>query len=136
MKPSLLPPGPKPPSRAAARNAALVNQLATPGLGSLMAGRWVAGLGQLAAAVAGFVMLVVWFFEIMFQYYGQVTGGVQVRPVGWVGAVGLILFAASWFWALVTSLSLLRQARADEPVESKPVAAPVADSVRQPPKLS
>ena len=39
---------------ASARNCALINQLATPGLGSLMAGRLVAGIGQLLLAVAGF----------------------------------------------------------------------------------
>ena len=49
----------KPVSRTTAHNAALLNQLATPGLGSLMAGRWLAGVGQLALAVAGFVMVVV-----------------------------------------------------------------------------
>jgi hypothetical protein len=120
-------PGQKPPSRAAARNAALVNQLATPGLGSLMAGRWAAGIGQLVLAVAGFVMVVVWFFEVMIQYYGQVTGDVQVRSVGWIGEAGAILFVASWFWALATSMSLLRQAKTDdEPASRDPL----------PPKLS
>ena len=129
-------PGQKPPSRAAARNAALVNQLATPGLGSLMAGRWVAGVGQLTVAVAGFVMVVVWFFEIMIQYYGQVTGEVQVRPVGWIGEAGAILFVVSWFWALVTSVNLLRQAKAEDPTESGPASPRAADLPGQPPKLS
>lgn len=135
MKPYFLQPGQRP-SRAVVRNAALVNLLATPGLGSLMAGRWVAGIGQLAVAVAGFVMLVVWFFEVMIQYYGQVTGEVQVRPVGWIGATGAILFVASWFWALVTSVSLLRQAKADDPTEPGPVAPGGTDLPGQPPKLS
>jgi len=101
-----------------------------------MAGRWIAGIGQLALAVAGFVMVVVWFFEIMIQYYGQVTGDVQVRSVGWIGEVGAILFVASWLWSLVTSLSLLRQAKADGQVEPKPIPPRVADLPGQPPKLS
>jgi hypothetical protein len=104
-----------------------VNQLATPGLGSLMAGRWAAGIGQLVLAVAGFVMVVVWFFEVMIQYYGQVTGDVQVRSVGWIGEAGAILFVVSWFWALATSMSLLRQAKTDDEPASR---APL------PPKLS
>ena len=128
--------GQKPASPAAARNAVLVNQLATPGLGSLMAGRWLAGFGQLALAVAGFVMVVVWFFEIMIQYYGQVTGDVQMRPVGWIGEIGAILFVASWFWALVTSISLLRQANKAAPAGSNPVPPRLAASPGQPPKLS
>jgi len=126
----------KPASQSAARNAALVNQLATPGLGSLMAGRWIAGIGQLVLAVAGFVMAVVWFFEIMIQYYGQVTGDVQVRPVGWIGEIGATLFVASWFWALVTSISLLRQAKTDGRAGPKPVPPRMTDLPGQPPKLS
>ena len=100
-----------------------------------MAGRWIAGIGQLALAVAGFVMVVVWFFEIMIQYYGQVTGDVQVRSVGWIGEVGAILFVASWLWSLVTSLSLLRQAKADGQVEPKPIPPRMADLPGKPPKL-
>jgi hypothetical protein len=136
MKPFFPQPGQKPLSPAAARNAALVNQLATPGLGSLMAGRWIAGIGQLALAVAGFVMVVVWFFEIMIQYYGQVTGDVAMRPVGWIGEGGAILFIAAWFWALVTSVSLLRQVKADEPTEPKPAPPRLADLPGQPPQRS
>ncbi len=126
----------KPGSQSAARNAALVNQLATPGLGSLMAGRWVAGIGQLALAVAGFVMVVVWFFKVMIQYYGQVTGDVPAHPVWRIGVAGAILFVASWFWALVTSVSLLRAAKPDEPTEPRPVPPRSVDSSAQPPKLS
>ncbi len=101
----------------AARNAALVNQLATPGLGSLMAGRWIAGSGQLALAVAGFVLVIVWFFKVMIQYYGQITGDVPPHPVGWIGATGGILFLASWFWALATSISLFFEARRNATME-------------------
>lgn len=133
MKPFSPQPGQKLPSQAAARNAALINQLATPGLGSLMAGRWLAGIGQLALAVAAFAMVVVWFFEVMVQYYGQVTGNVQMRSVGWIGEIGAILFVASWFWALVTSISLMRQAKAGEP---RPVPPRMTDLPGQPPELS
>ena len=100
----------KPVSRAAARNAALVNQLATPGLGSLMGRRWLAGTGQISLALTGFVMICVWFFNELYQYYGQITGDVKVQPVGWIGEWGAIFFVASWFWAVVTSFSLLREA--------------------------
>ena len=131
MKPFFQQLGQKPASRSAARNAVLVNLLATPGLGSLMAGRWIAGVGQLIVALAGFVLVLVWFFEVMIQYYGQVSGNVPVRPVGWIGETGAILFVASWFWALVTSISLLREANAAHPEESGAPPPPA-----QPPKLS
>jgi len=115
---------PNPASRTAARNAFLVNQFATPGLGSLMAHRWIAGLGQLALAVAGFALIVVWFVKMMFEYYGQMSGDVPVKPAGWMGELGAVLFAISWFWSLATSISLLRHAKDD--------ALPTA----VPPKLS
>jgi len=46
----------KPPSRALARNATLLNLLATPGLGSIIGRRWIAGSGQLLLAVVGFTL--------------------------------------------------------------------------------
>ena len=118
MKPSSPQPSRKPVDTAGARNATLVNLFATPGLGSLMAGRWIAGSGQLALAVAGFAMVVVWFFKVMIQYYGEIGGDVQPHPVGWIGETGGILFVASWFWALVTSISLFFEARQNAAAES------------------
>jgi len=131
MKPSSPKPGHRPVSHATARNAALVNQLATPGIGSLMAGRWLAGIGQLVLAVAGFGMFVVWFFEMMFQLYGQISGDVQPHPVGWIGATGAVLFATAWLWALVTSFSLWREASRNN---LKPTDRPKVESI--PPRIT
>jgi len=83
-----------------------------------MAGRWVAGSGQLALAVAGFVIFVVWFFKEMIQYYGQISGDVQPHPVWWIGLTGGILFVASWLWALVTSIGLFVEARRNAAAEA------------------
>jgi 4a-hydroxytetrahydrobiopterin dehydratase len=107
MKPSL---APKKISRAKARNAALLNQLATPGLGSLIAGRWFAGGGQLLLSLAGFALVLVWFFEEMSQFYGQINGSVEVHPIGRILAAGAALFALAWGWSLGTSFSLMREA--------------------------
>ena len=106
---------PTPPTRklvtpATARNAALINQLATPGLGSLLAGRRLAGLGQLTLAVAGFVLVILWFLSVLRQFYGMVEGSVEIKPVGWIGLAGAGLFAAAWVWSLVTSIGLIREA--------------------------
>jgi hypothetical protein len=100
-----------------------------------MAGRWLAGIGQLVLAVTGFVMVVVWFLELMIQYYGQITGDVPAHPVGWIGATGSILFVASWLWSLVTSISLWHQAKSDETAEPRPVPPRMVDLPGQPPKL-
>ena len=112
-------------SHAKARNATLVNLLATPGLGSLMAGRLAAGLGQLALAVSGFVLVMVWFWNVIKNYYGQAFGEETVHrstPL-WLLIVGLIFFALSWLWSLVTSLSLMRAAREEKVSELKTFAA-------------
>jgi TM2 domain-containing membrane protein YozV len=125
----------KPISRTAARNAALVNQFATPGLGSLMAGRWIAGIGQLLLAVAGFVFVVVWFFETMVQLYDQIDGNPAPPPVAWAGETGIGLFVIAWFWALVTSISLVTRAKSEEPALPQTVPPPTAGSPAEPPKL-
>lgn len=115
MKPSSPPRGRKPLSSAAARNAVLLNQLATPGLGTLMAGRLVVGIGQLLLALAGFGFVVVWFVALLRQYYGQITGEVPITPIAWLGEIGASLFLAAWFWSLVTSIKLVREARRNAP---------------------
>jgi len=113
-----------PPSRATARNAVLLNQLATPGLGSLLGRRWMAGIGQLILAIAGFTLFVVWFVKEMIQYYGQITGDVEIHPIGKFLVSGLSLFAAAWLWSWVTSFSLLRTAAAASRSQLENFAAP------------
>jgi 4a-hydroxytetrahydrobiopterin dehydratase len=109
MKPSSA--KPKPVSRAKAKNAALLNQLATPGLGSLLCGRWVAGSGQLLLSVAGFVLIMVWFFKELIPYYGLMYGDESPHLPGLkLLAEGGNLFVVSWLWSAFTSFSLVREA--------------------------
>lgn len=122
-------------SRTAARNAALINQFATPGLGSLMAGRWLAGTGQLLLALAGFVFVIVWFIETMGQAYDQITGEVTPHSAAGVGETGAGLFLLAWFWALVTSISLVTRAKSEEPAASQTIPTPTANPRAEPPKL-
>jgi 4a-hydroxytetrahydrobiopterin dehydratase len=124
MKPSS--PGRKPVSRAKAKNAALLNLLATPGLGSLLCGRWIAGAGQLVLCVAGFAVFMIWFVKEMIQYYGLISSDVPVQPaqpIWWIAATGASLVTVSWLWSAVTSLSLLREASADNLQSLKNFAA-------------
>ena len=102
--------GAKPLDRARARNCFLINQFATPGLGSLMAGRRAAGIGQLLLAVAGFVLVILWFVLRLSQLYNEIANEAQPRSVAWAGEAGAAIFAAAWLWSLVTSLSVLREA--------------------------
>lgn len=114
----------KPLTTGTARNAALINQLATPGMGSLMAGRYVSGAGQLTLAVTGFVLVITWFIAVMRQFYGQIEGNVEVTPVGWIGLTGVGIFAAAWLWSLVTSISLIREACRNRSAQINQTAPP------------
>ena len=123
MKPSS--PGRKPVSRVKARNAALLNLLATPGLGSLLCGRLIAGSGQLILAVAGFTLVMVWFLKEMIPYYGLMFGDEPPHLPGLKTlAEGAAVFAAAWVWSAVTSLSLMREASANNLQSLKNFATP------------
>jgi len=79
-----------------------------------MAGRRVAGIGQLLVAVAGFVMVIGWFVLLAMQIYNELINDAEPKSVAWLGEAGAVTFAAAWLWSLVTSLSVLREARANE----------------------
>ena len=103
----------------------MLNLLATPGLGSLVCGCWVAGTGQLVLAVAGFILVVVWFLKEMIPYYGMMFGDEPPHlPSLKMLGEGAILFAASWLWSAVTSVNLWREASATNLQSIKNFAAP------------
>ena len=116
MSESLPPTRRSKPKRSHAATCLLLNQFATPGLGSLMVGRWFAGTGQLLLAVGGFGLLVAWFVQLSIQFYRMLASLPLTPPrYPWLGKVGGLLFLAAWLWAWVTSLSVLRQARRESP---------------------
>jgi hypothetical protein len=89
----------------------VLNQFAAPGLGSIMAGRYLAGACQLFLSLAGFGLIVVWFFLVLKAAYAVMeTSGEPVLPhyLGWMGLGDFLL---AWGWAWLTSLSILRQAK-------------------------
>jgi S1-C subfamily serine protease len=87
-----------------------------------MAGRRLAGIGQLLLAIAGFVMVLGWFVLFAIQTYNQLVNDTEPMSVARLGEAGAVTFIAAWLWSLVTSLSLLREARANE---RKSVAPPL-----------
>ena len=110
-----------------------------PGLGSLIARRWIAGTGQLLLAVTGFLLFLVWFIKEMTQFYGQISGDVEVRPVWNLLFAGLILFAVAWIWSAVTSISLMREAASGKEQALKNFGAPPVqklDEAKIPPALA
>jgi len=103
-----------------------------------MARRFIAGAGQLLLSLAGFVLIVGWMFELCHHVYLQQSGE-PVPPEdasGWMLKWGVIWFGAGWLWSLVTSISLLRQAKSDGAAGQRPVPPRMTDLPGQPPKLS
>ena len=85
-----------------------------------MAGRRLAGIGQLLLAVVGFVMVLGWFVLLALQMYNELTNDAQPKSVAWLGEWGAAIFAAAWLWSLSTSLSILREGRANDPGQIPP----------------
>jgi len=61
-----------------------------------MAGRWVAGIGQLVLAVIGFCLLVAWFLTVMGQVYQQINGETPSGSKTWLAQMGAVVFGAAW----------------------------------------
>ena len=101
----------RPLTRSAAWLCVMTNQLATPGLGSIVAGRVAAGLIQLAIAVAGFVLLMAWFFHLFKSVSWADDLAEAMHPYAWMGELGLLLFVVSWILALASSIAILKEAK-------------------------
>jgi hypothetical protein len=127
----------QPLNSSTARNCFIANQLATPGLGSLMGGRYRAGAGQLGLALAGFALVLAWFALTLREYYrmsDMFYSSATPKSYGALGAAGGVVFVSAWLWALATSLSLLREAKRNEalhpPAIPPPAPKPPAGSDR------
>jgi len=101
----------------------LATNLALPGLGSLAGGRKV-GLIQLCLCLGGFaltlgfgVRFVYWALAHWSEYYGANAELDPLKPLRdlWQHArwpaLGIVLFACSWLWAMHTSRSLLLESK-------------------------
>ena len=83
-------PPPPPLSPAKARNCLLLNQFATPGLGSLLGRRLVAGMGQLAAAVVGFVLFCAWVLVALWFLRRRRKGDIPRAVVSLIAGISLL----------------------------------------------
>lgn len=121
--PTLNQAGPAPTSWARKRPVnpwlcALVNQLACPGLGTLMAGRKI-GLVQLALMLMGFglvMLFMVMWFGAVFRLASDLTWTEEqyraaVRAWRLALWVGLGLSGLAWSWALASSIAILRRSK-------------------------
>ena len=64
-------------------------------------------------------MVIGWFVLLALQVYRLAFRGEEGESVAWLGLAGGATFAAAWLWSLITSLSILREARADEHVQKR-----------------
>ncbi len=106
---------------------ALINLLALPGGGTIMAGRRV-GWAQAGLALIGFVLTGVWAAHAVSSWIR--TGDLPCALDGYLltGSVGALLFLVAWFWALASSVSIVRQRHAS----MRPVTQPNRDTAPSP----
>jgi len=101
----------------------LVNQLACPGIGTMMAGRRVTGLVQAIIMVAGFCLTLAYALMYLSAVYKFVLDArateatwKAMQPSAWLGIVGFVLCSVAWLWALVSSFQIVNESRRRQPV--------------------
>jgi hypothetical protein len=90
--------------------AFVTNLLVLPGLGSLLVGR-KEGWAQAAMALAGAVLTLVWLVSFVRLWLALGYPPLGDAPDLGPALVGLVLFAVSWVWGLVSSAAALRRTR-------------------------
>jgi hypothetical protein len=88
----------------------MTNLLVLPGLGSLLAGRR-SGWPQAALALVGFALSAVWLIWFVVAWSRTGSFPLDSGPYLPVGLLGVLLFAVSWTWGLLTGLGVVREAR-------------------------
>jgi hypothetical protein len=107
-----------------------INQLAFPGLGTVLAGRRI-GYAQATLMVIGFALVMVFmgaYFLAVFRilnspgFEGE-QYATSWRSWLWAGQWGSALSVLAWCWSLASSVSLVRQATHPPPVPAHPEEA-------------
>jgi hypothetical protein len=111
----------------------LINQLATPGLGSLLARRFLSGTGQLLLSLAGFTLSIAWMIRLYYVLaLEQLDQPAPPRAPDWMWTWGLMLFGAGWCWALLTSIRLYREAKRMDPARPPNLPPRIPDTPGEP----
>ena len=97
-------------SRSKAWTCLLINAAVCPGLGSLMARR-LSGLPQLVLSWGGAIWMVVPLVRYFIDWLRLLQEPPEWRRYLQTGLGGLAFFLAGWFWAILTGVLLMRQAR-------------------------
>ncbi|MGE3312464.1 MAG: hypothetical protein AB7O66_21055 [Limisphaerales bacterium] len=92
--------------------AIIINQLATPGLGSWIAGHRVAGVGQLAFSILGFLDFLVRCVRLIIGSFQAALDGAPPPPFPWdAWHRALVVFGIAWVWAGLTSVQIALEMR-------------------------
>jgi len=102
-------------TRPKAWGCAAINQLAFPGLGTIIAGRKT-GYVQAALMLAGFFLTMGFMFFylkgllhlMMDSELNEAQAKDFYKPYAWAGITGLELCAIAWGWSLLSSIAILR----------------------------
>ncbi len=107
--------------------------VSVPGWGSWKAGRKVAGFGEMFILCAGLALLAIWFFDYI-NRVAQSGMGETLPPVppGWLWQWGLGLYSVSVIWTVVTCVSMIREAKANEAEARRNTPPKLADSPKPP----
>jgi len=88
----------------------LTHPLVPPRLGPIIGGRR-SGWPQAAVALVGFVLTTVWLVWFLAAWLRGGEFPLDPGPYLPVGGLGVLLFAVSWVWSLLTGLLIVRDAR-------------------------
>ena len=109
-------------SRQQARTCFWVNQLACPGVGTIMGGHRVTGLLQTAIMVVGFCATLAYGLMYLSAVYKFALDPMGTDPRktmhswAWLGIGGFALCVLAWFWSLFSSFRILNESRHQQPV--------------------
>src|SRR5262249_23162673 len=105
----------------------LVNQLAFPGAGSVIAGQKI-GYVQAAIMLVGFVLVMLFLLSYIGAAFHLVSDSslseqqfrAEYQRWNWAWRWGLVLSIAAWAWSLASSVTIWRQARRRSPEVAAP----------------
>lgn len=79
-----------------------------------MGGRFWVGLGQIALAVVGFLLVMAWFFLTILESWHLAESNAPPKSYTRLAIIGALVFVLAWIWSLVTSIQLLREAKRNQ----------------------
>src|SRR5580658_4341629 len=110
--------------------------ISVPGWGSWKAGRKVAGFGEMFILVVCLFLLGLWFLKYMNRIFQSEVGDtLPPIPPNWLWQWGIGLYVVSLVWTIVTSVSVIREARAYE-AEARRNTPPKLADLDKPPRLN